>query len=94
MAFSTETVFVRSPNPLTTEIDGELVMMDVTSGRYFTLDRIGTVIWGHLETPVCFGDLCQSLTERYDAPADTLAADVAALLTSLRDAGLVTLRSA
>ncbi len=89
MSFAPDMVFTRSPDPLTTEVDGELVMLDIDSGNYFNLDSIGTAIWGLLENPVCFGDLCQHLHTRYDAPLETIRADVAALLTRMLDHKLV-----
>lgn len=89
MIFPPETVFIRSPEPLTTEIDGEVVMMDLSSSAYFNLDSIGTAIWGQLETPTRFQDLCGALHARYDAPLDIIRRDVAALLSDMLTHGLV-----
>ncbi len=74
---------------LSTEIDGELVMMDMDSGRYFNLDRIGAVIWRELEQPRMVADLCRSLGERYEAPAGEIERDVLDLLRQMEDKKLI-----
>ncbi|WP_372022840.1 PqqD family protein (plasmid) [Tistrella mobilis] len=89
MIFPPETVFTRSPDPLTTEIDGDVVMMDLASSAYFNLDSIGAAIWARLETPTRFEDLCGELHARYDAPLDIIRRDVAALLADMLTHGLV-----
>lgn len=89
MTFPPDMIFTRSPEPLTTEVEDELVMMDLQSGAYFNLDRIGTIIWGLLENPVRFGDLCQTMHARYDAPLETIRLDVATLLSQMLDHKLV-----
>lgn len=82
-----------SADPLSTEIDGELVMMDMDSGRYFNLDRIGTVIWRELEQPRKVADLCQSLSQRYEAPASEIERDVLDLLRQMADKKLIRLHT-
>ena len=51
------TLIHRTASVLTAEIDKQIVMMDVESGRYLGLDDIGSVIWQRLETPRTFGEL-------------------------------------
>ena len=46
-----EAVVVRRGEPLTAEVDEELVMLDPREGRYFGADRIGRRIWELLEQP-------------------------------------------
>lgn len=89
MSFLPDTVFTRSPGPLSTVVDGELVMLDVNSGHYFNLNSIGTVIWEQLATPTRFDELCQHMHARYDAPLETIRVDVAALLSQMLDHKLV-----
>ncbi|MBJ7413880.1 MAG: PqqD family protein [Niveispirillum sp.] len=84
-----DTVMVRTDHCLASEIDGELVMMDVESGHYFCLDAIGHDIWNRLEQPVRVGDLCTALEQAYAAPLDVITADVLRLLNSLASEGLV-----
>ena len=79
----------RAADVLTTEVEGELVMMDVEKGVYFGLDAIGTDIWKRLEAPVAVADLAAGLVRDYDAEPETIERDVLALLTDMTARGLV-----
>lgn len=82
-------MITRSAAPLTSVVDGEVVMLDIESGSYFNLDRIGAAIWTQLETPIAFEDLCQGLHRTYAAPLETIRQDVSALLVEMQTHKLV-----
>ncbi|MFM2045541.1 MAG: coenzyme synthesis protein [Pseudomonadota bacterium] len=75
---------------LSTEVDGEAVMMDVESGLYFTLDPVGTRIWKGLAEPVEVAALCRVLEQEYDAPLPVIERDVLALMQDLAARNLIT----
>jgi hypothetical protein len=69
------------------EQEGEAFLLHVDSGRYFGLNRTGLTIW---QAIVDEKDPLQAVAERWPAVAeDVRRRDVDALLSSLRDAGLV-----
>lgn len=80
-----------SADLLSTEIDGEIVMMDMEAGRYLYLDRIGSVIWAELRQPQKVADLCQSLAGRYAAPIEEIERDVLDLLAQMKRNDLIRL---
>lgn len=84
-----ETVLVRSDHCITSGTDDGLVMIDVESGHYFSLDSIGRDIWNRLEQPVLVGDLCEALEHAYAAPLEVITADVLRLMMTMADEGLV-----
>lgn len=86
---SLETVLIRTDRCLCSEIDRDLIMLDIESGCYFALDPIGRDIWARLEQPVRVSDLCTALEQTYDAPAEVIRADVLRLLTDMAGEGLV-----
>jgi hypothetical protein len=77
------TLIHRTASVLTAEIDKQIVMMDVESGRYLGLDDIGSVIWQRLETPRTFGELIDGLAADYDADRSVIADDVRKLLLDM-----------
>ncbi|HYH37821.1 MAG TPA: PqqD family peptide modification chaperone [Azospirillum sp.] len=79
----------RADDVLATEVDGEMVMMDIEKGVYFGLDAVGTDIWKRLEAPVTAAELAEGLSLDYDADPATIERDVLALLTAMADQGLV-----
>jgi hypothetical protein len=83
MSIGEETRIHRTASVLTAEVDKQIVMMDIESGRYLGLDDIGSVIWQRLETPRTFGELVDSLVEDYDAERAVIAQDVRELLKEM-----------
>ncbi|MDQ0346813.1 PqqD family peptide modification chaperone [Ancylobacter vacuolatus] len=79
----------RSPECLTAELEGDIVMMNVENGAYYQLDATGTEIWNRLETPVEIGPLCAELAQLYEGPIDEIERDVLAFLAGLAERGLV-----
>jgi len=74
---------------LFSEIDGELVMMDMDSGRYFNLDRIGTAVWRELAQPREVREICRVLGEHYEAAPGEIERDVLDLLGRMLDSRLI-----
>ncbi len=79
----------QSASPLVTEIEGEMVMMDVKSGLYFNLDTIGSDIWRRIAEPVSVLALCEAMERNYDADLMTIRKDVLELLAQMAEHGLV-----
>ena len=79
-----------SQNVIFQEIDGELVLLDLQSERYFGLNEVGTRMW-HLLTENSHTEiiLTQLLVE-FDVDETTLRQDVTHLISELVKAGLVT----
>lgn len=80
---------VANDDVLSTDVNGDVVMMDVDSGSYFGLDAISSDIWHRLAQPVTVEALCDDLLRDYDAPLDVIRRDVLALLNTLYDKKLV-----
>lgn len=86
----TERTYIRSTEPLTAEVDGEIVMLDPASSQYFGLAETGARIWELLATPHTVDGLVATLTTEYAIDDDTCRTHVATFLETLDAAGLVT----
>ena len=75
-------VFVR-------EVDGELVLLNPDSGRYYGLDRVGLAMWEELSSGAPAGAAHGRLLERFDVEPERLAADLERLIGELEAEGLV-----
>ena len=91
MTVGLDSVVVQEDEPVAAEVDGEVVMLSERAGAYFGLDGVGSEIWRLLAQPRRVRDLCQSLSERYDADADALIRDVTSFLDELLARKLVRL---
>ena len=65
-------------------IDGEAVIINVVTGRYYSLEEASCVAWVHLTAGASTDDVVTAVTERYDADPDQVAGDLEALLKELR----------
>lgn len=77
------------PDVLVQELDGESVILNVASERYFGLDRIGTRMWAALTTLGSIEAAHASLLATFEVDADRLRHDLQALVTTLVDHGLL-----
>ncbi|MFO7758243.1 MAG: pyrroloquinoline quinone biosynthesis peptide chaperone PqqD [Roseovarius sp.] len=53
--------------------------------RAVTLDAIGHAILSEVDGERSFGEITQTLADKYDAPAEQIAEDSAGFLSALRD---------
>ena len=49
----------------TTDLNGEIVMMDLEKGRYFSLNGVGSRIWEIIEEPIGINKIVDCLLEEY-----------------------------
>ena len=61
-----ETKIKKNDNWLTSDMDGETVMMDIDSGRYYALTEVGTSIWEKIDEPISLEEVCKQLGEEYE----------------------------
>lgn len=87
--FDFSQAFTPSDEVLHQELEGETVLLDLKSERYFGLNESGTRIWTlliELERPEA---VVERMMDEFDVDEDTLRADIADLLTRLLDGGLI-----
>ena len=86
---SLENTFILSKDALFRDLDGEAVVLHVSSGTYFGLNAVGTRIWQLVEQH--HGKLAAVLDElsrEYDAAPDRLETDLLELVSRLAEARL------
>ena len=71
------------------ELDGEAVLLDFASGRYFGLNAVGTRVWTLLAAGKSVDAAIAAVTREFDAPEDQVAHDVEELITELLSRGLL-----
>lgn len=74
----------------TAEVDGDLVMIDLASGKFFALKGVALRIWDALDRTDDLEGICEELQAHYDVDADRCRADVLAFGQALVDAGFAT----
>ena len=80
---------VRREDLIATDLDGDLVMMDIMTGKYYKLSGVSGDIWEIIEQEVTVADLIAELMRRYDVAQETCTEQTTAFLQQLIDKGLV-----
>jgi hypothetical protein len=86
-----QTVPQPSPNVQGTTLEGETVLIDLSTSRYYTLNRVGTAIWECCTGHQSLQDIHATLCTRFEASSERIADDLFALVTHLGHEGLLTL---
>ena len=83
-------IVIPSPEVLVQELDGEAVLLNLESERYFGLDDVGTRVWQHLLEHRRLERVCEEMQKEFDVDESRLRADILQLVEELIDAGIVT----
>jgi len=78
-----------SPDLLAQELDGETVLLDLKTERYYVLDDVGTRMWQLLSTLRDPDAVCGHLLAEYEIDEATLRHDLAQLIGKLAAAGMI-----
>jgi hypothetical protein len=79
----------RRERVLTQRVDDTLLLLDPHGGEYFALDEVGARVWGLCDGAHSVAQMVSLLAAEYDAPAETIEADVVELLSELAGEKLV-----
>jgi hypothetical protein len=66
----------KGENYLANEIDGEVVMMNIETGLYVSLNNTGKVIWDLLDTPKSIQTIIDLLVDTYKITLEQCTTDV------------------
>ena len=78
---------------LVRELDGEAVLLNLASERYYGLNKVGTRMWKVLEKSPSVQSALETLIGEYDVEPERLRGDVRALVGELVGQGLIRLES-
>lgn len=79
----------RNNDVLTTDLDGEIGMIHIETGKYYSLQHVSTSIWNLIDTPIRVSQIVDKLMDEYEVDEDTCATQTLQLLNTLIDLNLV-----
>jgi hypothetical protein len=85
----TDFIRARSTDLETRAIEGELVLLDLRTQRYLSLNRTGAELWPLMVEGADRASLVQALVDHHRIAQDVAARDVDALVAQLSDADLL-----
>ena len=71
------------------DLDGEAVLLETVTGRYYGLDEVGTRMWSLLQLHGNAEAVCRALCAEYDVPEARLRDDLTQLIDALAARGLL-----
>jgi hypothetical protein len=80
-----------SPRQISSELGGEVVIMDLQKGVYHGVQGVSAFIWNLLAQPISIQEICDRVTGEYEVESSRCQSDVMALIQQLLDEGLVDL---
>lgn len=78
-----------SANAVATDVNDEVVLMNMERNRCYGLGATGSDIWRKLSSPIRVSDVISQLRDEYEAPEGSIEADVLTTLAELHSEGLV-----
>lgn len=70
-------------------IDGEAIIISLTTGVYFSMDRVGGLIWSLIEARYSLQDIVATIVARHEVTSDEARADVQRVVSELLEHRLV-----
>lgn len=89
MGITKESTILISKSVSTSEIDGEKIMIDFETGKYFMIKGVGNDIWDRIQAEISIDKLISSLLEEYDIDRNTCETEVLEFLKQLNEYGFI-----
>ena len=70
-------------------MDGEAILINITSGMYHSMDNVGGYVWELIEQGHALGDIAEAVSAKFDVDADAALRDVSGLAQQMLEENLV-----
>ncbi|MFW2381110.1 MAG: PqqD family protein [Acidimicrobiales bacterium] len=70
-------------------VEDELVVLDLETSAYLSINETGTSVWPSLETGATRDELITAVLDTYDIDSETAGRDIDVFLESLQQRGLL-----
>jgi len=87
--FEESKLFKRIENQPFTEIDGEIVMLNLENNEYYGLNKTASKIWNLLKEPIAFSSIVEILLKEFDVDRKTCEEEVKSFLNELLEKKLI-----
>jgi hypothetical protein len=84
-----QVVLRANPDVQATNMDGETVLLDLSTGRYYTLNQLGSLIWELCTGAQTISDIHTVLCDRFDVAPERALDDLVTLVNQLTQEGLL-----
>lgn len=90
---SVESVVGQAANQISSDLAGEVVILNLQSGVYYGLDAIGARIWNLIQEPLPLKDILAVLLDEYEVEPARCESDLLNMIEQLIAKGLIEIRN-
>ena len=90
---SEKSIVVSVKNQVSSDLGGEAVILNMSTGTYHGLNEVGARVWNLIEQPQVVKDIQQTLLQEYEIESSVCSDDLLALLKDLQNAGLIEVKN-
>lgn len=83
------TVITARPDQISSTLDEETIVLQLKSGTYYGLNKIGTRIWNYIQSPKSVGEVRETLLSEYEIEIEKCDQELQNLLEQLYSEGLI-----
>jgi hypothetical protein len=87
-------IVVAVKDQVSSDLAGEVVILDLTHGVYYGLDAVGAQIWALIQEPRSVEAIRDAILDEYDVEPEPCERDLLALLGDLAAANLIEVNDA
>lgn len=85
-------IIQRKNNLLHSEIQSEIVALDIDTSNYISFNSVGSRIWKFIESEAIFSDLVNKIVQEFDVNSEQARKDALIFLQKLYDKNLITVK--
>lgn len=82
-------IVIAAPDQVSTQLEGQVVILNLKSGGYFGLSAVGARIWQLLEKPIEVRRIRDTILAEYQIDAERCEKDILSILDNMQQAGLI-----
>ncbi|MBV7333090.1 PqqD family protein [Chloroflexi bacterium TSY] len=86
---SHNSIFTISASVVASELDGEVILLDVQSGNYYGLKNVGVFVWQMLKNDASFDEMSDAIVAEYMVSQERCRADLTELLEDMLQRGII-----
>lgn len=87
------TLIQATPEQVSSDLNGEAVILDLKSGIYYGLNPVGAKIWTLVQEPKTVAQIREVLLEEYEVAPEICHRELIALLYQMEASGLVEVKN-
>ena len=80
---------INQPKVIQETFDDEVVIINLDSGNYYSLDKVGAELWGFIEQRATTGEMIETIARRYEGERQELEKAIAQFLSELEQEKII-----